>query len=57
VFITAESGRPLDEHRIPDEVAISVVTLAELHAGVLAAADVDARACRPSTLAPWPMSS
>lgn len=50
VFIAAESGRPLDEQRIPDEVAISVVTLAELHAGVLAAADLDARARRLSTL-------
>ena len=51
VFIAAESGRPLDEQRIPDEAAISVVTLAELHAGVLVAADVDTRARRLATLA------
>jgi predicted nucleic acid-binding protein len=50
VFIAAESGRPLNERRIPDETAISVVTLAELQAGVLAAADVDTRARRLATL-------
>lgn len=50
VFIALESGRPLDEQRIPDEAAVSVVTLAELQAGVLAAADVDVRARRLATL-------
>jgi predicted nucleic acid-binding protein len=50
VFIASESGRPLDEQRIPDETAVSVVTLAELQAGVLAAADVDVRARRLATL-------
>ena len=50
VFIAVESGRPLDEKRIPDESAVSVVTLAELQAGVLAAADVDVRARRLATL-------
>jgi predicted nucleic acid-binding protein len=50
VFIAAESGRPLDEKRIPDEAAVSVVTIAELQAGVLAAADVDVRARRLATL-------
>lgn len=50
VFIAAESGRPLDEQRIPEETAISVITVAELHAGVLAAADVDVRARRLATL-------
>jgi predicted nucleic acid-binding protein len=50
VFIALESGRPLDEQRIPDETAVSVVTLAELQAGVLAAADVDIRARRLATL-------
>jgi predicted nucleic acid-binding protein len=50
VFIALESGRPLEEHRIPDETAVSVVTLAELQAGVLAAADVDVRARRLATL-------
>jgi predicted nucleic acid-binding protein len=46
VFIAQESGRALDESAIPDEVAISVITLAELQAGVLAAAEVEARARR-----------
>jgi predicted nucleic acid-binding protein len=50
VFIAAESGRPLAEERIPDETAVSVVTLAELQLGVLAAADVDVRARRLATL-------
>ena len=50
VFIAAESGRPLDEQRIPQDTAVSVVTLAELQAGVLAAADVDVRARRLATL-------
>jgi predicted nucleic acid-binding protein len=50
VFIAAESGRPLDEQRIPQEAAVSVVTLAELQAGVLAAVDVDVRARRLATL-------
>lgn len=51
VFIAAESGRPLDETAIPEETALSVVTLAELQAGVLAAADVAVRARRMATLA------
>jgi predicted nucleic acid-binding protein len=50
VFIAAESGRPLDEQRIPEEAAVCVVTVAELQAGVLAAADVDVRARRLATL-------
>ena len=51
VFIATESGRPLDEAVIPEETALSVVTLAELQAGVLAAADVAVRARRMATLA------
>jgi predicted nucleic acid-binding protein len=51
VFIAAENGRPLDEDALPAEAAISVVTLAELHAGVLVASDVDTRARRLGTLA------
>ncbi len=50
VFIATESGRALDETRLPDESAISVVTLAELHAGVLAARDTRTRAIRLATL-------
>lgn len=50
VFIAAESGRRLDAEALPDESALSVVTLAELQAGVLAASDVDTRARRMATL-------
>jgi len=50
VFIAAESGRPLDEELIPEETALSVVTLAELQAGVLAADDIAVRARRMATL-------
>ena len=50
IFIASESGRRLDESRLPAEGAISAVTLAELHVGVLAAADTDTRARRLATL-------
>ncbi len=50
VFIATETGRGLDESLIPDELATTVVTLAELNAGVLAAATVDVRAKRLATL-------
>ena len=50
VFIASESGRPLDMARLPEESAISVVTLAELQAGVLAAGDTATRAIRMATL-------
>lgn len=50
VFIASESGRPLQEGLLPQEAAVSVVTLAELLAGVLAARDTETRARRMSTL-------
>jgi predicted nucleic acid-binding protein len=50
VFIARESGRPIDEARVPEQNAVSVVTLAELHTGVLAAADTATRAKRVETL-------
>lgn len=50
VFVADESGRPLDRTRLPDELAVSVVTVGELRAGVLAAGDVDVRARRLATL-------
>jgi predicted nucleic acid-binding protein len=50
VFIARESGRPIDAQRLPDESAVSVITIAELHAGVLAAADSETRARRLATL-------
>jgi predicted nucleic acid-binding protein len=50
VFIARESGRPLTEANLPDELAISVITVGELRAGVLAAADVETRDRRLGTL-------
>ena len=50
VFITSESGRQLRGELIPDEVATTVITLAELNTGVLAAASADVRAQRLATL-------
>ncbi len=50
VFIASESGRALDEAQLPEEAAISVITLAELHVGVLAARDTDTRSRRLATL-------
>lgn len=50
VFIAQESGRALDASGVPDEVATTVVTVAELNLGVLAAASADVRAQRLATL-------
>lgn len=50
VFIANETGRALDPEALPDESAVSVVTLAELQAGVLAAQDTETRAQRLVTL-------
>lgn len=50
VLIAQESGRGLDHAAIPEETAISVVTVAELHAGVLPAADTATRARRLATV-------
>lgn len=50
VLIAQESGRALDVTSLPEQTAVSVVTLGELHAGVLAAADTRTRARRLSTL-------
>lgn len=50
VLIAQESGRQLHRDRLPQEVAISIVTKAELRLGVLAAADVETRDRRLITL-------
>ena len=50
VFVARESGRPLQADSLPDEIGVSVVTIGELRAGVLAAADVDTRDRRLATL-------
>lgn len=48
VFIARESGRPLGA--LPDEIAVSVITAAELELGVLRARDQPTRATRVATL-------
>jgi len=48
VFIAREAGRPLED--LPDEIAVSVVTAAELELGVLRADDQSTRATRVATL-------
>jgi hypothetical protein len=49
VLIGLEAGR-IDPQQIPDGAAISVITLSELHLGVLAADDPDERGARLNTL-------
>ena len=49
VFIASEQGRPL-ERALPDDVSVSVVTLAELELGVLMARGADTRSRRLGTL-------
>lgn len=48
IFIAQETGRELGE--LPEQVAVSVITAAELELGVLRATDPSARAIRLSTL-------
>ena len=50
VFIAREVARVLDADALPDELAVSVITIGELRAGVLAAADVVTRDRRLATL-------
>jgi predicted nucleic acid-binding protein len=50
VFIAREQGRPLDSERLPDEAAISVITLAELELGVHMAQSEGVRSRRLATL-------
>lgn len=50
VFIAPETGRALTGEAVPDRLAVSVITIGELRAGVLAAGDVEARDRRLATL-------
>ena len=50
IFIARESGRPIAEHDLPDEIGISVITVGELRAGVLATSDTQIRDQRLATL-------
>lgn len=49
VFIANEADRPLRDADLPDELAISVITIGELRAGVLAAGDAETRDRRLAT--------
>ena len=48
VFVARETGRQLGD--LPDEIAVSVITAAELELGVLRASDPSSRATRLATL-------
>jgi predicted nucleic acid-binding protein len=48
IFVAEEVGRDLGE--IPEKIAVSVITAAELELGVLRAKDLDTRARRLATL-------
>jgi predicted nucleic acid-binding protein len=50
VFIARESGRPVAEAALPDELSVSVITIGELQAGVLAAGTIELRGRRLRTL-------
>lgn len=50
VFVAGEAGRPLRADALPDELAVSVVTVGELRAGVLVATGSQERARRLRTL-------
>lgn len=49
VFVAIEQNRPLSRP-LPDQVGVSVITLAELELGVLMAKDGESRATRLTTL-------
>ncbi|CAN5772731.1 type II toxin-antitoxin system toxin ribonuclease C4 [soil metagenome] len=49
-FLAQEAGRPVRRDALPERLAVSVVTIGELRAGVLSAADVETRDRRLVTL-------
>jgi predicted nucleic acid-binding protein len=49
IFVAIEQSRPL-ARSLPEQVGVSVVTLAELELGVLMAKDTESRAMRLATL-------
>jgi predicted nucleic acid-binding protein len=50
VLVAVEQGRHLREEALPEGAAISIVTIGELRAGVLAAPDIESRDRRLVTL-------
>jgi len=51
LFIADEAGRALRADQLPEELAVSIITIAELRVGVLAAVDTATRDRRLTTLA------
>jgi predicted nucleic acid-binding protein len=50
LLIAFEAGRPLADLPLPDQLAVSIITIGELRAGVLAATDLSVRDRRLITL-------
>jgi predicted nucleic acid-binding protein len=50
LFIANEAGRPVREDRLPEAISVSVITIGELRAGVLAADTFAVRDTRLATL-------
>jgi predicted nucleic acid-binding protein len=50
VLIAAEEDRPLRAEALPESAAISIITVGELRAGILAASDIQSRDRRLYTL-------
>lgn len=50
LFVANESGRSVRTDALPDEIAVSVITIGELRASVLAAGDLETRDRRLATL-------
>ncbi|MDP9222729.1 MAG: type II toxin-antitoxin system VapC family toxin [Actinomycetota bacterium] len=50
VFIARETGRAMCTEAVPDDLAVSIITIGELRARVLSAADLDTRDRRLGTL-------
>lgn len=50
MFIAREPGRLIDPAGLPERIAVSVITIGELRAGVLAATDIATRDRRLATL-------
>lgn len=50
VFIGKEAGRTLAPLQLPDELAVSIITIGELRGGVLVASSVETRDRRLGTL-------
>ncbi len=50
IFVARESGRPVGALQLPERLAVSMITIGELHSGVLSAPDVETRDRRLRTL-------